>query len=252
MAWNGVEIGCRAGRCLVFLPGFLAPASAYRGLLAPLAFGSGWHVRIAQVYRPGVRALAGRPCVDEEASHAASIVQDLAARGNEVWLGGHSRGGQAAWLAAESCSPGGLMVVDPVDGSGPGSLARTTSRPPAFDVVPLIVGAGVGGPCAPGGLNHERFAAAAPRRIHAVLPECAHADVLAGGPLRLGRLLCGAGPDPRAARRTVSALMAAHLADRLSDRAVDAAAAPDPPPAGDGVPAQVVEDRAWPSRVLWC
>lgn len=239
MAGSGIEIGGPAPRVLVFLPGFMAPAGLYRSLLEPLADPGRTQVRIPQIYRPGLRALAGRPWVQDEARMAAELI-DTAASGARVWLAGHSRGGQAAWLAAELCHVDGLIVVDPVDGAGPRSAARTTARPPRFDVVPLVIGAGIGGPCAPAHLNHERFAAAAPRRIHAVLPKCGHADMLGGGPRELGRRLCGGGPAPDAARRAVTGLMQAHLSGRLDDRIGPAAGPASEPP-----------EEHWPSPVRW-
>ena len=274
-----LQIGCPATRIVVFLPGFLTSASAYRGLLAPLTHGDTC-VRIVQMYPPGLRALAGRPTVVDEARAAAAVVAGLVADGHEVWLAGHSRGGQAAWLAAEQCSVGGLVVIDPVDGAGPGSKPRTTARPARFDLVPLIVGAGLAGRCAPPHRNHERFAAACPRRIHAVLPECGHIDILEPGLRQLGRLLCRQGRDPEGARRTVTALMAAHLEGRLARAAGPKGA---PAPGSNGVPAQTgsragnplptrtdasgrdpngsigvdgpggtpMADPAWPSRVVW-
>lgn len=226
---------------LVFLPGFMAPAGWYRALLAPVADQGLAQVRIPQVYRPGPAALGGRPSVVEEAERAAQLVRGLARDGHEVWLGGHSRGGQAAWRAAELVGPAGLVLVDPVDGSGRRTGAVTTARPARFGLVPLVVGAGIGGPCAPEAVNHERFAAAAPRRIHVVVPDCGHADILVGRARDLGRRLCGGGAAPDAARTAVTALLAAHLSGRLGPHARSAR---DPGP--------VLDDPAgWPSPVQW-
>ncbi len=164
---RGLVIGSGTSRALVFLPGFLAPAGGYRDLVAPLARDDpGLRVHIPQLYRRGLSALAGGRPVREEAQAAAEVAARLAAAGHAVWLGGHSRGGQAAWLAAEALSRSrvpvaGLMLVDPVDGSGPGSGPTTTTGPAGFAVAPLIVGAGLGGRCAPAALGHRAFAASA-------------------------------------------------------------------------------------------
>jgi pimeloyl-ACP methyl ester carboxylesterase len=126
-------------------------------------------------------------------------------------LAGHSRGGQAAWRAAQllggECA--GLMLVDPVDGGGgPRPAERTsTAAPVALNCAALIIGAGLGGRCAPAAVNHECFAEACPTATHVVVPDMGHADVLTGRALRLGRLLCGGGSDPAAARRQVTDLM---------------------------------------------
>lgn len=135
--------------------------------------------------------------------------------GRELWLAGHSRGGQVAWRAAGAVPPDGLALVDPVDGAGP----RT--RPDASRTAPhglrrtLVVGAARGGRCAPERLGHRAFAAADPRAWHAAVDDCGHADVLDGWERALGRRLCGGGREPDAARTTVTALLRAYLDDAL-------------------------------------
>lgn len=238
----GLLLAADAPRTLVFLPGFLSPAAAYRELLEPLAAAGVAEVRVPVFYRPGIPALLGHPSVSGEARAAAALVGDLVRQGRQVWLAGHSRGGQAAWLAAEQVPVAGLVLVDPVDGSGPRSRATTTARSAAFAVAPLVIGAGIGGRCAPEWLNHERFAAAAPTRIHVVVTGCGHADMLGGQVAAMGRRLCGGGADPEAARSTVTALIAAHLTGGL-------ARGGPPEPFEDGGRAR---DDRWPLPVLWC
>lgn len=237
----GLHLASHAPRTLVFLPGFLSPAAAYRELLEPLAREGVAEVHVPVFYRPGLPALLGHPSVRGEARAAAALVGGLARQGRQVWLAGHSRGGQAAWLAAELVPVMGLVLVDPVDGSGPRSRATTTSRAAGFAVAPLVIGAGVGGPCAPEHLNHERFAAAAPAGTHVVVDGCGHADMLGGRAARMGRRLCGGGVDPQAARATVTELIAAHLRGEL------ARGGPPQPPGGPGP----YRDDRWPLPVLW-
>ncbi len=198
---------------LVFLPGFMASAASYRELLAPLAV-AGTTVLIPQLYRRGLAALAGRPTAADEAVQATLVVRGAAARygSRRVFLGGHSRGGQAAWRAAPLLEPdglpAGLVLLDPVDGSGPlqrsphAAATRTGVTCPT-----LVVGAGVSGRCAPEGLNHRAFASAAPHVHHAVVDGLGHADVLTGAGRTLGRLLCGGGADPERARAQVCELV---------------------------------------------
>jgi pimeloyl-ACP methyl ester carboxylesterase len=190
-------------RCVVFLPGFMATPAMYRSLLAPLAE-AGVRVVVPMLTRPGPALLVGRVRPDDEAAQASSVVRSERAAGRAVWLGGHSRGGFVAWLAAAEADPERLLLVDPVAGGGPpwaspGPLpARSFRRPP------LVVGLGRGGRCAPAGRNHDVFAAAAPGCEHVVIPRAGHADVLEGC---AGRALCGPGGAPAATRSQVATLL---------------------------------------------
>ena len=242
---RGLDVGTGRDHVLVLLPGFVTPARSYAALVSPLvASDPGVRVIVPQMYRIGPSALTGRYSVAQEALEAAQLVRDLTRMGVPVWLAGHSRGGLAAWLAAEvlaeSDRPAGLVLIDPVD--SPGSRSAT-ARPPRFSLACLVIGAGVGSRCAPVGLNHERFAAAAPRRIHATLPGCGHADVLTGRALRWGRWLCRGGEDPQRARSTVTALIAAHLHGELAPHLVGRGVELGNPNLGP--------DSRWPSAVIW-
>ena len=242
---RGLDVGTGGDRVLVLLPGFVIPARSYTGLASDLV-GShpGVRVVVPQLYRIGPGVLAGRYSVAQESLAAADLVAGLASSGVPVWLAGHSRGGQAAWLAAEIleqvAQPAGLVLIDPVDNAGPRS---TTGQPPRFSLDCLVIGAGISSRCAPEGLNHHRFATESPRRIHATVSGCGHADVLTGGALRWGRALCGGGPDPQRARATVTALIAAHVQGELQPHL--AVAGPDA-----GTPTLGRDDR-WPLPVLW-
>lgn len=210
-------IGGRGDTYLVFLPGFLAGGESYRGLLAPLVPG-GVTVEVPQLYRRGPAALLGRHPVAEEAAAAARIVRRASARPGirRVFLAGHSRGGQAAWLAsgllAGQGMPAGLILLDPVDGHGRRPTGReATANPAGFTCPALIIGAGVGGPCAPESVNHHAFADATPAAAYALVPGLGHADILGGRARSIGRRLCGGGPDPGAARGICTALMTTFL-----------------------------------------
>lgn len=200
------------GRCLVFLPGFLAPPSAYRALLAPVAE-AGVTVVVPRFTRPGPRLLTGRVTPAAEAALATELVAARQAVGEQVWLGGHSRGGLVAWLAALDTAPVGLALVDPVSGGGPPWAAPEPLPPHAPSCPTLVVGCGVGGPCAPEARNHRRFAERSPLATHVVVPDCGHADVLSGPTARLGGVTCGHGRDRGAALAAVTSLLAAFLAD---------------------------------------
>ncbi len=201
-----LTLGGDAPTILVFLPGFLVPPAAYRDLLLGVAAG-GVTCHVPQLYPRGLSAAAGRQSVQSEAEAAADLVTALSGPGRAVWLAGHSRGGQAAWRAAGLCDVAGLILVDPVDGAGPRSAPTTTKRPPGFEVEPCVIGAGLGGRCAPTRLNHDAFAAAAPRATHVVVADCGHGDMLSGRWRRGARLLCGGGSDPDRSRATMGDLI---------------------------------------------
>ena len=204
-------LGAETARCLLFVPGFMTPVEAYRDLLEPLV-SPGLQVGVLGVVPPGPRALLGRVTPHQEADAVAAVAAERVARGQQVWLGGHSRGGQVAWRAAESTEPCGLVVVDPVDGHGPRTGPDVTRRAPRFAVRPTVVALGAPGRCAPAALGPRAFAAADPRVDLVVVDDAGHADILGGRALTRGRLLCRGAADPAAVRAQVTALLAEVLA----------------------------------------
>lgn len=200
---------------LIFDHGFMSPPGAYTELLAPLR-AAGIEVVTPKFYSP-VAGITGRYTAVDEAKDLSELVDALPTtnvagvhRTSPPWLAGHSRGGQAAWRAAEILGAriGGLVLIDPVDGAGPRSIGdRATDHPARIEVPTLIIGAGMGGACAPAGLNHEVFAAAHPAATHIVIEDMGHADIMSGRALRLGRLLCKGGSQPERYRRQVSDLL---------------------------------------------
>ena len=206
------------GRLLVFLPGFLASPGSCRRLLDDVA-ASGVTVVAERLYRPGPSVLAGRFTADDEATAAERVVADARAvhAPDELWLAGHSRGGQAAWLLADRVTATGVIVLDPVDGAGRRPTAlHAAAQPATFGARTLVVGAGRSGRCAPAAVNHEHFARAAPPgSTHVVLPAMGHGDILDDRPARLSRWLCGGSDEPANERATVAQLMSAFIADDL-------------------------------------
>jgi pimeloyl-ACP methyl ester carboxylesterase len=202
-----------AGPVVVFLHGFMTAPSAYRVLLEPVQR-NGFRVETPSLYPRGVAALLGRHPVEDEAAAAAELVRTVSGSSPGVVLAGHSRGGQAAWRAADLLAEerllAALILVDPVDGGGRAPQGPTATREPAgFDCPCLVVGAGLGGRCAPAPVNHDVFAAAAPQARHVVVRELGHADILDGRPRALGRRLCGGAADPDDGRDAVSRLLVA-------------------------------------------
>lgn len=204
--WLGPDAGC----VLLFVPGFMAPVTAYRELLEPLT-DLAVQVGVLGFVPPGLGALVGRTSPQQEAARVAEVAGRIVAEGRELWLAGHSRGGQIAWRVAEAVEPTGLVVVDPVDGTGPRSSPEVTRRPPSFAVRPLIISLGEPSRCAPADLGPEQFARAAPSADLVVVPDAGHADICSGRTLAWGRRLCRAGADPAAVRRQVTDLVVAAL-----------------------------------------
>lgn len=199
---------------LVFLPGFMAGAGSYATLLDPLVERK-VSIVVPQMYPRGLGALRGKHSVREEASDAVALVSDLPGR---VFLAGHSRGGQAAWLAAGELGEhlAGLLLLDPVDGQGRRPQQDLSTRvPSAFAGAAWVLGAGVTGPCAPVGANHEQFARVTPQAVHILVADLGHADMLDGRARSLGRRLCGGGKDPDAARAVCTHLLADFVAGEV-------------------------------------
>jgi pimeloyl-ACP methyl ester carboxylesterase len=197
-------------RVIVFFPGFMMSPWSYRSLFAAMV-SDRTSIVAPQMYRRGPGALAGRPSPGEEARQGSRVVEHVVAtrRPDEVWLAGHSRGGQVAWRVAAQVDPDGVVVIDPVDGAGRHPTALSAAAEPArFTARTLVVGAGLGHRCAPASVNHEHFAAAAPRgSTHVVIDSMGHGDVLDDRPARAARRLCGGSADPRHERRTVAELI---------------------------------------------
>jgi len=202
--------GQPVARVIVFFPGFMVSPWSYRSLFASIVTDR-TSIVAPQMYRRGPGPLAGRPSPTEEAEKGIALVEHIVAtRGaDEVWLAGHSRGGQVAWRVAEHVDPDGLVVIDPVDGAGrnPTTLAAA-SEPATFTARTLIIGAGIEGRCAPTAVNHRHFAAAAPPGAsHVVIDSMGHGDMLDDRPARASRLLCGGSADPRHERSAVAEMV---------------------------------------------
>ncbi len=201
-------------RLVVFFHGFMTMPTSYRTLLGALA--DDRTVVIApRMYRPGPAVLAGHPTAPQEAASGVSIVDEAfqSYHPAELWLAGHSRGGQVAWIVAGDTAPDGVIVVDPVDGGGPKAVRpKATAEPANFESRTLVIGAGRGGRCAPDPVNHRQFARAAPvGATHVVVEDMGHADLLDDRPRRAARLLCPGHDHPDLARRTIVELMRAFL-----------------------------------------
>ncbi len=214
-------IGDDWSRVLLFLPGFLAKPDHYRVFLSEVAGGS-ITVVCPLLGKSGISALTGRSTPSVEAAAAVDLVDMIRSSHNpeSVWIGGHSRGGQVAWLVAnslaiESKECDGVVLVDPVDGSGPRApRPNATTKSAEFNAPTLIIGAGIGSRCAPAGLNHAAFAACSPDATeYEIYPNMGHADLLTGIPGWIGRTLCKSGPNPANERKATARQVSRFLMD---------------------------------------
>ena len=139
------------GRVVVFFAGFMVSPWSYRSLFASIVSDQ-TSIVAPQMYRRGPGPLIGRPSAIQEAEHGVQVVDHVIAtrHPDEVWLAGHSRGGQVAWRVAEHVGPDGVIAIDPVDGAGrrPTALAAA-AEPATFGSRTLVIGAGVGGSAHP-------------------------------------------------------------------------------------------------------
>lgn len=205
-----VRSDATGGRVVVFFAGFMVSPWSYRSFFGAIIAG-GTSIVAPQMYRRGPGPLIGHPSAAEEAEQAIRVVEHVVAtrRPDEVWLMGHSRGAQVAWRVAEAVDPVGVVAIDPVDGAGrrPTALAAA-AQPASFASRTLVIGAGIGGSCAPDAVSHRHFAAAAPPgSSHTVVASMGHGDVLDDRPARASRVICGGSDDPRRERAMVADLV---------------------------------------------
>ena len=218
---------------VVFHHGFMGRNDSYGEVLHQLAT-HGFVVVAPQMYEPGLAALLGHPTAAEEASAAAQlldwvpgglpVVLDYTPALDRVGLAGHSRGGKVAWevLVADASRSMAIAGVDPVDGTGGplGTQARVVQGPFNFSLPTLVIGAGLGGRCAPAGDNHEQFyTASVPPAWHIVVPGQGHGDMLDEEAAAAAAWLCPSGPDRTGMRRLTAGLLAAFFRASLQDDA---------------------------------
>jgi pimeloyl-ACP methyl ester carboxylesterase len=204
---------------LLFLPGFVCPRGAYDAFLGAIRDTTDVAVTADDVAGSAVAQVTGRSTPEAEARALGDRARALIASGDRVVLGGHSRGGLVAYLAAGAVQPAALVLVDPVSGGGP-PWAKPDPLPPVGWTGPaLVLGCALGGHCAPEGRNHEVFAAALNTCEHHVVPDCGHGDMLDGTFRTFARLLCSRGSDPDRARAAVAERVTVFLrSDGLRDR----------------------------------
>lgn len=216
---------------VVYDHGFVTTNRAYSDLLTHVA-SHGFVVVVPQMYPPGLAALLSSPSAAQEAQELARVLRWLPAELPEaagytpctqrVGLAGHSRGGAVAWmvLSADPAAAQAIAGVDPVGfrAHRPAGASQPSEELFPFSLPALVIGAGLGGGCAPQGRNHEAFYAASRSPAwHVIIPEAGHADMLDDASAEAARIVCPGGPDRSAARRTFAGLMVAFFRASLQD-----------------------------------
>ncbi len=214
---------------LLFQHGFMVESSAYEGMLRHVA-SHGFVVVAPQMYQPGLMALLGSPSAFEEADVAFALVEwmtenlsavaGVTARLDRLAIGGHSRGGKVAWLSAlkDPTRFRAIIGVDPVDGRGgpAGNQPRVADEPFPFSLPALVLGAGLGGACAPEGDNYVQFFNASQSPAWRVIAtEYAHGDMLDEPAAAASAAFCGSGEDLDRMRRATAGMMVLLLRDAL-------------------------------------
>ncbi len=192
----------------------------------------GFVVILPRMYDPGIGPIIGMPTSELETERASVVVDWLPPRlerlpgveFNNVNIGlvGHSRGGRVAFGVAVAGNErvAALAGIDPVDGGGgPGSnQAGITAEPFTFDIPSLIIGAGIGGNCAPEGCNYVQFFDACPSPSTLVIAnDYGHGDMLDEETAALAASVCLANEVREPMRRLTAGLLVAFFRARLQN-----------------------------------
>ncbi len=172
----------------LFIPGFLAAPSQYRSFLQSLRSDFLRLLAISQARREQLTRVG----VD-------SGVRALTDIATGRWVIGHSRGGQIAYRLATEVPVSGVILIDPVAGTGRKGPLEDLPRLPQ-DLPSLTIGAGIAGRCNPTDRGYAVFTVG----TTVVIPSLGHADVLDDDLRgRMARRICGSEGDPAAARLKV-------------------------------------------------
>lgn len=208
---------------VVFQHGFMARNVYYDGILRHLA-SHGFVVVAPQMYELGIAPLLGRPPAAVEAELSALVlgwipghlgeVAGVSVSSQRIGLAGHSRGGKVAWLVAatDPARIGAIAGADAVDGEGGpwGNQRRVVQGPFPFSIPALVIGAELGGLCAPRADNHERFYEAShPPAWQVFAPGQGHGDMLDEPYASVSTEFCASRADRAGMRRLTAGLLVA-------------------------------------------
>lgn len=190
----------------------------------------GFIVILPRMYDPGIGPIIGMPTATIETERAGVVIDWIPARlerlpgiefnNTRIGLAGHSRGGKVAFGVAADGNErvAALVGIDPVDGSGGpgGNQPRVADGPFEFDIPTLIIGAGMGGPCAPTGDNYVQFFDACPSPSTLVIAtDYGHGDMLDEETAALAASVCPSNDERVPMRRLTAGLMVAFFRAKL-------------------------------------
>ncbi|MCB9853466.1 MAG: dienelactone hydrolase family protein [Phycisphaerales bacterium] len=190
----------------------------------------GFVVILPRMYDAGIGPLIGMPTAAIETERAAVVLSWIPTRFDRlpgielnnarVGLAGHSRGGKVAFGVAKAGATrvAALVGIDPVDGTGGpgGNQPRVVDGQFDFDIPTLILGAGLGGPCAPEGDNYQTFYDACPSPSTLVIAtDYGHGDMLDAETAALAAGVCASNSDREPMRRLTAGLLVAFFRAQL-------------------------------------
>lgn len=192
----------------------------------------GFVVILPRMYDAGIGPLIGMPTAAIETQRAAVVLDwiptqidrlpGIELNNARVGLAGHSRGGKVAFGVADAGATrvAALVGIDPVDGTGGpgGNQPRVVDGLFDFNIPTLILGAGLGGPCAPEGDNYQQFFDACPSpSVLVVATDYGHGDMLDEETAALAANVCPSNTDREPMRRLTAGLLVAFFRAHLQN-----------------------------------
>ena len=206
---------------VVLQHGFQVTNHSYDQIASHLA-SHGFVVILPRMYDAGLGPILGMPTAAIETQRAAVVV-DWIPTGLErlpgvnfnnarIGLAGHSRGAKVAFgvVKGGASRVAALAGVDPVDGTGGpgGNEPRVIDGALALNIPTLILGAGLGGACAPEGDNYASFFDACPSpSVLVVATDFGHGDMLDEETAALAASVCESNNDREPMRRLTAGLL---------------------------------------------
>lgn len=192
----------------------------------------GFVVILPRMYDAGIGPLIGMPTAAIETERAAVVIDwipsqvdrlpNVELNNARIGLAGHSRGGKVAFGVANGGASriAALAGIDPVDGTGGpgGNQPRVVNGPFNFNIPTLILGAGLGGACAPDGDNYVQFFDACPSpSILVIAGDYGHGDMLDEETAALAASVCQSNTDREPMRRLTAGLLVAFFRAHLQN-----------------------------------
>ncbi|HPF39781.1 MAG TPA: hypothetical protein P5081_17735 [Phycisphaerae bacterium] len=216
---------------VVLQHGFQVTNHSYDQIASHIA-SHGFVVILPRMYDAGLGPIIGMPSAAIETERAAVVIDWLPSglerlpgvsiNNTRIGLAGHSRGAKVAFgvVKAGASRVAALAGVDPVDGTGGpgGNEPRVIDGVLPFDIPTLILGAGLGGACAPDGDNYAAFFDACPSpSVLVVATDYGHGDMLDEETAGLAASVCESNADREPMRRLTAGLLVAFFRAHLQN-----------------------------------